>query len=69
MHALIMAGGVGSRLERGEKPLILVRGKPMIAYVIDAFSCGRYCSGSRSIPKNPYDDELVQGTGHCILQD
>jgi adenosylcobinamide-phosphate guanylyltransferase len=38
MHALIMAGGMGSRLERGEKPLILVRGKPMIAYVIDAFS-------------------------------
>jgi len=38
MHALIMAGGVGSRLERGEKPLILVRGKPMIAYVLDAFS-------------------------------
>jgi adenosylcobinamide-phosphate guanylyltransferase len=38
MHALIMAGGEGSRLDRGEKPLILVRGKPMIAYVIDAFS-------------------------------
>jgi adenosylcobinamide-phosphate guanylyltransferase len=33
-----MAGGMGSRLDRGEKPLIQICGKPMIAYVIDAFS-------------------------------
>src|SRR5208337_4068168 len=37
MHALIMAGGEGSRLNLGEKPLILVNGKPMIAYIVDAF--------------------------------
>jgi len=37
MHALIMAGGSGSRLNLGEKPLILIRGKPMISHVIDAF--------------------------------
>ena len=38
MRALILAGGCGSRLELGEKPLVLVRGRPMIAHVIGAFS-------------------------------
>jgi len=37
MRALIMAGGEGSRLGSGEKPLVLICGRPMIAYVIDAF--------------------------------
>lgn len=37
MHALIMAGGSGSRLNLGEKPLILIGGRPMISYIIDAF--------------------------------
>ncbi|OPX72494.1 MAG: Adenosylcobinamide-phosphate guanylyltransferase [Methanoregulaceae archaeon PtaB.Bin108] len=37
MHALILAGGPGSRLGMGEKPLVLVDGTPMILSVIDAF--------------------------------
>jgi adenosylcobinamide-phosphate guanylyltransferase len=37
MRALIMAGGEGSRLNLGEKPLILVNGRPMIAYIVEAF--------------------------------
>lgn len=37
MRALIMAGGSGSRLNSSEKPLALVCGQPMIAYVIRAF--------------------------------
>jgi adenosylcobinamide-phosphate guanylyltransferase len=37
MRALIMAGGEGSRLNLGEKPLILVNGQPMIAYIVNAF--------------------------------
>ncbi len=37
MLALIMAGGRGSRLNLGEKPLVSVGGKPMIARVIEAF--------------------------------
>jgi adenosylcobinamide-phosphate guanylyltransferase len=37
MRALIMAGGAGSRLGLGEKPLIPVCDRPMISYVIDAF--------------------------------
>ena len=38
MLALIFAGGGGTRLDLGEKPLVLIRGKPMIEYVIDAFT-------------------------------
>jgi adenosylcobinamide-phosphate guanylyltransferase len=37
MRALIMAGGAGSRLGQGEKPLTLVRGVPMLSYIIKAF--------------------------------
>ena len=37
MRALIMAGGAGTRLARGEKPLILIGGIPMIRYITDAF--------------------------------
>ena len=37
MRAIIMAGGAGSRLNLGEKPLVLCSGRPMISYVIDAF--------------------------------
>jgi adenosylcobinamide-phosphate guanylyltransferase len=37
MHALIMAGGSGSRLNLGEKPLIQIGGKPMISYILEAF--------------------------------
>jgi adenosylcobinamide-phosphate guanylyltransferase len=42
MYALIMAGGSGSRLNRGEKPLISLCGRPMISYVIDAFCAGGF---------------------------
>jgi adenosylcobinamide-phosphate guanylyltransferase len=38
MRALIMAGGAGSRLSLGEKPLLLIRDQPMLSYVIHAFS-------------------------------
>jgi adenosylcobinamide-phosphate guanylyltransferase len=37
MRALIMAGGAGRRIHLGEKPLVSVCGRPMIAYIIDAF--------------------------------
>jgi len=37
VRALIMAGGAGSRLAMGEKPLVSVCGRPMIGYIIDAF--------------------------------
>ncbi len=37
MYALIMAGGAGSRINLGEKPLIQICGRPLLSYVIDAF--------------------------------
>jgi len=40
--ALILAGGRGSRLSMGEKPLVTICERPMIAYVIDAFASPQY---------------------------
>jgi adenosylcobinamide-phosphate guanylyltransferase len=40
MLALIMAGGEGSRLNLGEKPLVSICGRPMIVHVLDAFAAG-----------------------------
>ncbi|HJJ90085.1 MAG TPA: NTP transferase domain-containing protein [Methanocorpusculum sp.] len=37
MLALILAGGEGSRLRLGEKALVLVHERPMIAWVLEAF--------------------------------
>jgi adenosylcobinamide-phosphate guanylyltransferase len=37
MRALIMAGGAGSRLNLGEKPIIPLCGRPMIEYIVTAF--------------------------------
>ena len=38
MLALILAGGEGSRLGLGEKPLVTLCGRPMITFVIDAYT-------------------------------
>ncbi|KAF1079041.1 NTP transferase domain-containing protein [Methanogenium sp. MK-MG] len=37
MLALIVAGGRGTRLNMGEKPLLRICDRPMIAYITDAF--------------------------------
>lgn len=36
MDAVVMAGGMGKRLGKDEKPLTLLSGKPMIQYVLEA---------------------------------
>ena len=38
MLALILAGGEGARLGMGEKPLVDLCGRPMVAFVLDAFA-------------------------------
>ena len=38
MEALVMAGGKGTRMGGGEKPLMELLGKPMISYVLKALS-------------------------------
>jgi len=53
MLALIMAGGAGSRLNLGEKPLVSVGGLPMIARVIwafDSFGCDVVVAASLRTP-------------------
>ncbi len=36
MDAVVMAGGMGKRLGHEEKPLTMIRGRPMISWVLDA---------------------------------
>ncbi|MCJ7741160.1 MAG: NTP transferase domain-containing protein, partial [Methanoregula sp.] len=63
MHALIMAGGSGSRLNLGEKPLISIRGRPMIAYVIDAFCAGGFDPVVAVSPKTPMTTNWCRAHG------
>ena len=42
MDALVMCGGRGSRLDRGEKPLVAVDGVPMVDRVIDAVTASGF---------------------------
>jgi len=68
MRALIMAGGSGSRLGRGEKPLTLVSGKPMISYITDAFSsvgCEPIIVVSR---KTPMTANWCRAQGIAVVQ-
>lgn len=53
MRALIMAGGEGSRLSLGEKPLVPVCGQPMISYVIRAFLEAGYEPVVVASPRTP----------------
>ncbi len=41
MDALVMCGGVGTRLDRGEKPLVEIGGETMLARVLDALEASR----------------------------
>lgn len=64
MEALVMAGGKGTRMGGGEKPLMALRGKPMLAYVLDALS------GSSSIEKiNVAVSPDVPRTAEFVLMD
>jgi adenosylcobinamide-phosphate guanylyltransferase len=67
MYALIMAGGSGSRLNRGEKPLISLCGRPMISYVIEAFSAGGYDPVVAASPNTPMTMNWcrAQGIAFC----
>jgi adenosylcobinamide-phosphate guanylyltransferase len=74
MLALIMAGGGGSRLNLGEKPLVTVAGQPMIAHVIRAFEtygCDVVVAASGKTPMTQnwcraagIDLFCAQGTGY-----
>jgi len=77
MHALIMAGGAGSRLARGEKPLTLVCGRPMISYITSAFRAARCEPVVVVSPKTPmtanwcraHDIAVIQTGGEGYIED
>lgn len=63
MLALILAGGQGSRLNMGEKPLVTICGRPMIAYVIDAFDAAGCEVMVVSSPRTPYTRNWCRAQG------
>jgi len=68
MRALIMAGGDGSRLSLGEKPLILVRGRPMISYVTDAFRSAMCEPVIVSSSKTPMTANWCRANGIAVVR-
>ena len=68
MRALILAGGSGSRLGRGEKPLTLVSGRPMISYITDAF-CSAGCEPVIVVSrKTPMTANWCRAQGIAVVQ-
>lgn len=67
MLALILAGGGGTRLELGEKPLVTIRGKPMIEYVIDAFTTAGYEAVVVLSHKTPFTTNWCRARGITCL--
>lgn len=63
MLALILAGGIGSRLNMGEKPLVEVCGRPMIDYVIRAFSSVGHRVIVVTSPKTPFTRNWCRAHG------
>jgi len=68
MHALIMAGGSGSRLNLGEKPLILIGGRPMISYVITAFSVAGFEPVVAVSPNTPMTMNWCRANGIAVCK-
>jgi len=58
--AVIMAGGKGTRMEfKGEKPLISVRGKPMIRHVCEAVHSSREVDDLVVAPVKTHHSPLI----------
>jgi len=80
MHALVMAGGRGSRLGLDiEKPLVILNGKAMIEYVLDALARSSsfnriFVSVSRNTPNtkaylSKYDLIVLHTSGDNYVSD
>lgn len=63
MLALIMAGGAGSRLGMGEKPLVTIGTRPMIAYVLDAFASAGHETLVVTSPRTPVTKNWCRANG------
>jgi adenosylcobinamide-phosphate guanylyltransferase len=77
MRSLIMAGGAGTRLNLGEKPLVTINGIPMIFLVLSAFEKAGYHSVIVTSPGTPLTMnwarangiECIMGAGHGYIRD
>ncbi len=67
MLALILAGGGGTRLDLGEKPLVTISGKPMIEYVIDAFTAAGHDVVVVLSGKTPFTRNWCRARGIACL--
>jgi adenosylcobinamide-phosphate guanylyltransferase len=67
MDAVIMAGGMGRRLGKDEKPLTMLFGKPMIAYVLSALQ-GSKNVDSISIATSPKVEKTVMWLSDYISE-
>ena len=67
MLSLIMAGGVGSRLDLGEKPLVTILGRPMLSYIIDAFTAAGFTPVIAASTRTPMTINWcrAQGIEYC----
>ena len=68
MRALIMAGGAGSRLNLGEKPLITLCGRPMIEYITDAFTAAGFEPVVAASMKTPMTVNWCRARGIAICK-
>lgn len=70
MRALIIAGGAGSRLNLGEKPLVNICGLPMISFIIDAFRASGFEVVVVTSPMTPMTQNWcrVNGTSFYTAQ-
>ncbi|MDV4343648.1 NTP transferase domain-containing protein [Methanoculleus sp. YWC-01] len=68
MLALIMAGGEGSRLRMGEKPLVTICGRSMLSYVIDAFSAAGHEVVVVASHKTPFTKNWCRAQGVVLYE-
>ena len=77
MRALKMAGGAGTRLMLGEKPVVTINGTPMISLVLSAFQKTGYDPIIVTSPRTPFTMnwaranriEYIRGAGHGYIRD
>ncbi|MCU0630990.1 MAG: NTP transferase domain-containing protein [Methanoregulaceae archaeon] len=68
MRALIMAGGAGTRLGLGEKPLVNVGGRPMISLVLSAFENAGIDILIVASSRNPYTMNWARVQGFAYIR-
>lgn len=72
-----MAGGAGSRLRLGEKPLVTIDGRPLLSYVLSAFEKAGYDVIIVTSPRTPFTlnwgrangFECIRAQGHGYIPD